>query len=275
MIRFATFGTHKMAQSHMLDAQNRLFETQMQISSGKVSRSYAGVAIDSRRLVNLENAVTGVQGYIKNIDVTESRLQLMENAVVGAFDVASRFRDLLVNALNIDNASLLTLRQRAEDMLQELAGTLNVKQNNRFLFSGSRIDSAPIDMSVLLATTLPLVDAAEFTGAATASGTGITGLTGISRVRDVDRAVAGGHVLEEIVEPDLGVGIRDGRVVQAGGDVNAEGDGRAGGGVGQGHGTRRRVGAQVDPGRDEVAVARTQRQRRVGGGARGLERVIV
>ena len=190
MIRFATFATHKLAQSQMLGAQNRLFETQMQISSGKVSRNYAGVAIDSRRLVNLENAVTEVNGFIKNIDVTESRLQLMENAVVGAFDVASRIRDLLINALNVDNASILTLNQRAEDMLQELTGALNIKQDNRFLFSGSRIDSQPIDMSVLLATSLPLVDAAEFTGASTASGTGITGVTGISRVR-VDTGTTG------------------------------------------------------------------------------------
>ena len=88
MIRFATFSTHKMAQSQMLDAQSRLFDSQMQISSGKVSRNYAGIAIESRRLVNLENAVTGVNGFIRIIDVTESRLQLMENAVVGAFDLA-------------------------------------------------------------------------------------------------------------------------------------------------------------------------------------------
>ena len=183
MIRFATFGTHKMAQSQMLDAQSRLFESQMQISSGKVSRNYAGVAIDSRRLVNLENSVTEVNGFIKNIDVTESRLQLMENSVVGAFDVAVRFRDLLVNALNADNASLLTLNQRAEDMLQELTAAINIKYDNRFLFSGARIDTAPIDISVLLATSVPLVDAAEFTDAATDSDTGITGLTGISGVQ--------------------------------------------------------------------------------------------
>ncbi len=183
MIRFATFSTHQMALSQMMDTQNRLFSSQMQISSGKVSRNYAGIAIESRRLVNLENAVTGVNGFIRIIDVTESRLQLMENAVVGTFDLASQFRDLLVNALNIDNASLLTLNQRAEDMLQELTGALNVQQDNRFLFSGSRIDTAPIDVSVLLATSVPLVNAVEFTGAATDSGTGITGLTGISGVQ--------------------------------------------------------------------------------------------
>ncbi len=190
MIRFATLATHRLNQSQMLDAQGRLFETQMQISSGKVSRDYGGVAIDARRLVNLENAVTEVAGFTRNIEVTEGRLQLMESSIAGAFDVASRFRELLVNALNLDNASLLTLNQRAEDMLQELAGAINIKQDNRFLFSGSRIDTPPIDMSVLLGPNVPLVDAAEFTGAATTSTTGITGLTGISRVQ-VDSGATG------------------------------------------------------------------------------------
>ena len=190
MIRFATLATHRLNQSQMLDAQSRLFETQMQISSGKVSRGYAGVAIDARRLVNLENAVTEVAGFTRNIEVTQGRLRLMESSIAGAFEVASRFRELLVNALNVDNASLLTLNQRAEDMLQELAGAINIKQDNRFLFSGSRIDIPPIDMSVLLSPTVPLVDAAEFTGAATASTTGITGLTGISRVQ-VDSGTTG------------------------------------------------------------------------------------
>ena len=190
MIRFATLSAHKLNQSQMLDAQSRLFETQMQISSGKVSRNYGGVAIDARRLVNLENAVTEVAGFTRNIEVTEGRLQLMESSIAGAFDVASRFRDLLVNALNGDNASLLALNQRAEDMLQELTGAINIRQDNRFLFSGSRINTPPIDMSVLLSPTVPLVDAAEFKGAATTATTGITGLTGISRVR-VDSGTTG------------------------------------------------------------------------------------
>lgn len=190
MIRFSTLGAHKLNQAQSLSAQSRLFETQMQISSGKVSRGYAGVAIDARRLVNLENAVTEVGGFIKNIDVTASRLDLMENSVAGIFDIAVEFRDLLVNALNIENASELSLNQRAEDMLQELTAALNIEQDNRFLFSGSRIGTAPIDISILLATSVPLVDAAEFTGAATTSGTGITGLTGITGVQ-VDSGTTG------------------------------------------------------------------------------------
>lgn len=181
MIRVPTFGVHTLTQSQMLETQSRLIQTQIQVSSGKVSESYSGIAIDSRRLVNLENAVTEAQGFVKNIDVTESRLALMESSISGVFDVAARFRDLLVNALNTENASLITLPQRVEDMLGELANALNVKQDGRFLFSGSIIDTAPVDLDILLSPTLPLVDAAEFSGAATSAGTGITGITEIGR----------------------------------------------------------------------------------------------
>lgn len=190
MIRVPTFGVHTLTQSQMLETQSRLIQTQIQVSSGKVSESYSGIAIDSRRLVNLENAVTEAQGFVKNIDVTESRLALMESSISGVFDVAARFRDLLVNALNTENASLITLPQRVEDMLGELANALNVKQDGRFLFSGSIIDTAPVDLDILLSPTLPLVDAAEFSGAATSAGTGITGITGITRAQ-VDSGATG------------------------------------------------------------------------------------
>jgi flagellar hook-associated protein 3 FlgL len=150
MIRFSTMGVHNLTQSQMLEAQAKLFESQMRISSGKVSRDYGGIATDARRLLNLENAINETSSFIKNIDITASRLALMESSVAGAFDVASQFRDLLVNALNVDNASHMTLNQRAEDMLQGLAAAMNIEHDGRYLFSGSKIDTPPIDMSVLL-----------------------------------------------------------------------------------------------------------------------------
>ncbi|MFQ5774598.1 MAG: flagellin [Kiloniellaceae bacterium] len=183
MPRVPTFAVHQLTLAQTLETQRRLVETQIQVASGKVSRDYVGVAIDARRLVNLEGAVTQVEGFVDNINLIEGRLQVMENNVAGAFDVAARFRELLVNALNFENASVLTLNQRAEDMIVELAGLLNVKRDDRYLFAGARTDTAPIDASILLNPNVPQVDAAEFTGQATTSGTGITGLTGIVSVK--------------------------------------------------------------------------------------------
>ena len=183
MTRVPTFALHQLTLGQSLETQQRLAEAQIQVATGKVSQDYLGVALDSRRLVSMETSLGETQGFVDNIDLTESRLAQMENSVASAFDVASNFKTLLINALNQDNASLLSLPQRSTDSILELGGLLNAKQGDRHLFAGARIDQEPIDVSVLLATDPPLVKAAEFTGTATITGTGITGLIGISNVR--------------------------------------------------------------------------------------------
>ena len=164
MNRIATFAVQQLSLSQTLETQKKLFDSQIQVSSGKVSPNFLGVASESRRLVNLEGTLTAADGYIKNIDLIERRLATMEAKTAEAFDLASQFRELLVSALNAENASELALNQRASDMIQTLAGMVNVKQDDRYLFAGGRVDTPPIDLSILLATTPPLVDAAEFTG---------------------------------------------------------------------------------------------------------------
>ncbi len=182
MTRISSFAIHQLNLARTLATQTRLFKAQIQISSGQVSQDYTGLALDSRRLVSLKNAQLEAKNYIGNIDVTDRRMQNMETTATGAMDIATRLRVLLVDALNLDNASVMALNLQAESLLREVVGQLNVKQDDRFLFAGSRTDTLPIDLNVLLGNP-PLVDAAEFTGAATTSGTGITGLTGIVSVQ--------------------------------------------------------------------------------------------
>ncbi len=183
MNRIATFAVQQLALSQTLETQRQLVQSQIQVSSGKVSPNFMGVATESRRLVNLEGSLTETKGFNKNIDLVERRLAAMESKVGEAFDLASNFRELLISALNADNASVLALNQRAGDMIQTLASMVNTNQDGRYLFAGARIDTQPIDLDILLAATPPLVNAAEFTGAATTSTTGITSLTGIVSVQ--------------------------------------------------------------------------------------------
>lgn len=183
MTRVATFAIQQLSLSQTLETQKQLVDSQIKVSSGKVSTNFLGVATDARRLVNLEGTITATTGYNKNIDLVERRLAATEAKVSGAFDLASDFRELLVSALSANNASDLGLNQKASDMIETLAGMINVKQDDRYLFAGAQTDTQPIDLSNLLATTPPLVNAAEFTGAATTTTTGITSLTGIVSVQ--------------------------------------------------------------------------------------------
>lgn len=183
MTRVATFAIQQLSLSQTLETQRQLVDSHIQVTSGKVSTNFLGVATDARRLVNLEGALTATTGYNKNIDLVERRLATMEAKVSEAFDLASDFRELMVSALSANNASELALNQQASDMIDTLASLVNIKQDDRYLFAGSRIDTEPIDLSILLATNPPLVNTVEFADAATTSTTGITSLTGIVSVQ--------------------------------------------------------------------------------------------
>ena len=190
MNRIATLAIHQLNLSQTLDIQRRLVDTQIQVSSGKVSPNYAGIATEARRLVNLEGAITQTAGFNANITQIDSRLQTMESRIASTFDLATEFRALLVGSLNLENAALLSVNQRAGDFMETLAGLVNTKVDDRFIFAGGRTDTQPIDLATLLAATPPLVNAAEFTGGATTSTTGITSLTGIVSVQ-VDTGTSG------------------------------------------------------------------------------------
>lgn len=148
MIRVATFATHQLSLAQQMRNQAEWETANIQASTNQKSRDYAGIAVDSRRLITLENLYQTTGGYNANIDITDHRLQGMETSVSALFDVASKFRTLLVEALNANNAQSAALNQNAAVMLDQAVSLLNLKQDDRYLFAGSAIDTAPVDTSV-------------------------------------------------------------------------------------------------------------------------------
>ena len=147
MFRVSTFASHQLNLSQTMQTQARLQNGQIQVSSGKTSADYAGLASESQSLISLENNHELLGSFMSNIDVTDRRLQGMETNVAGIFDVASEFRVLLISALNANNAAMIALNENAQLMLDEVVGMLNFQQDDRFLFSGSMIETTPVDVS--------------------------------------------------------------------------------------------------------------------------------
>jgi len=80
----------------------------------------------------------------------------MESNVAQVFDAASQFKTLLVNALNANNSADLSMPVQTQALMDQVAALLNVSQDGRYLFSGSRTDTAPVDLSALpIAFTIP------------------------------------------------------------------------------------------------------------------------
>ncbi len=147
MFRVATFAAHRLSLAHSLQTQARLQQAHVQISSGKKSQDYAGISTESRRLVNLEGARARAQGFMQSIERTDRRLQSMETAASGLFEVASRARVLLIGALNANNSANGELPTQFAQLRELAASHLNTQLDGRYFFAGSRTDVAPVDLS--------------------------------------------------------------------------------------------------------------------------------
>lgn len=183
MTRVATFAMQQLTLSHTTAAQSRNQDLQIQTSSGKASRDYAGVAADSRQLLDFETIRQQALRFSANIDTVDRRLVAMESATSQVFDLASNYRGTLLTATSANNAENLVLQQQTRDLLEQVAGLLNSDQDGRFLFAGGRTDTRPVDIDALLNPQTQFVDTVEFTGAATTAGTGHKSITGLVSVR--------------------------------------------------------------------------------------------
>lgn len=146
MIRTSTFALHEHQLFNANRTQTRMQDTTVQISSGKKSQDYAGIADQSRRLVSLENSRARSENYLKQIDIIDSRLQTMETSISQLQDIASNLKTLLVNATSGDNADDLALADNGQALLDQFAGLLNVQEDGRYLFAGGKSDTKPVSL---------------------------------------------------------------------------------------------------------------------------------
>ena len=165
MTRIASFAQFQLTLGQTLNTQRQTLNTSIQVSSGQVSRNYVGIAPDAQRLLNLETAHARATQFTANNKQIDRRLETMETNIAQIFDAVSRFRTLLVNAVNVDNGQDMAIANEAANFKQEVANLLNVQQDGRYLFAGSRTDTEPVDLTgwtpPVLPLTPPLVQYAE------------------------------------------------------------------------------------------------------------------
>ena len=159
MTRVTNFAQHQRNLAHILDAQKRLNDGQLQVSSGKKAQQYSGVSRDVRRIVNVEASHVRTTQFMANNKLVDERLQTMETSVSQVFELVTQYKTLIINALNADNSSDLAMPIQTQAMLDELTALLNLEQDGRYLFSGSRTDTRPVDQTGLPAGyTIPTSD---------------------------------------------------------------------------------------------------------------------
>ena len=164
MTRVTQLAQQAQTLSNILDAQKRIYDSQIQISSGFKSQTFTGISVNASRLVSLESLQTRFEQLEKNNTIIESRLQRMDQSVSTIFDAMTELRHLVIQRNNSASGNAVPLTAVAQNLLDVVAGQLNAKQNGRLLFSGTLTKTAPVIIPVPDPTVFGTPDATYYQG---------------------------------------------------------------------------------------------------------------
>ncbi len=144
----STLTQNEYLRSRILELQNRLIETQAQVSSGKKSQTYSGLGFDAPTSVNLNNAKATAETYLKTISTTKMRTATIAQVLDRITSIASEMRASALQSMTPGGLPTPTgsaaIKAQASARLKEVVSLLNTQIDGVYLFGGRATNAAPM-----------------------------------------------------------------------------------------------------------------------------------
>lgn len=146
-MRVATFAQQNFFLQEMQTLQSRISDRNIEVTSNKRAQRFSGIHVDAKQLISIEATHARLNQFVANNRTVDQRLQEMETATGSLVDIAAEMRTSLLQAINLDNANQMGLDTQAQALLDQVASLLNTEFNGRFLYSGTKTDTRPINFN--------------------------------------------------------------------------------------------------------------------------------
>lgn len=165
--RVSSAGLSDIMLRSAMALQARMAEKQVASASGLVTTTYGGLGATAGTVLSLQAVMTRTQAWSGNTQVAVDRSQAMYSALGSMIDQLSSLRSTL-SAARSDVSASVDYNGIGEGVLDDLAQQMNLQMDGRYLFSGSRTDTAPVDTTALSVPTVPsTADTTYFQGDST------------------------------------------------------------------------------------------------------------
>lgn len=147
MTRVSTGEGWNSALLNLMNAQQRQFDAQNRVSSEKVATDLKGYGRSSETLTAFKSAQARLNGFVANGEAVASRLTSQDLGLTSLADSADGARQAINDALASGRGDALMVD--LEGRFQAAMDALNAKHEGRFLFSGGRTDTKPVNADTL------------------------------------------------------------------------------------------------------------------------------
>lgn len=153
--RVASFSSTSSLINSNMRIQSNLADTQTQLSTGLKSTSFEGISRDTQKLLSLESSTTAMTNYNVNGNVANSYINIMYSSLQSMVDLSNNFMTTLTAAQGGSQVDPQVTKDQAQLLANEFQGLLNTSSAGRYLFGGSKIDVAPVNLAATPAQTSP------------------------------------------------------------------------------------------------------------------------
>lgn len=150
--RVSSFGLNNLMLQSALTTQSRLAEKQMASASGLVTDTYANLSGQAGRIISLEESLARTSTWSSNTQTALDRTNAMYDAVGRIIDELTSLRSSSATA---DTSGATDYASVGTDALEDLTALMNLQMDGRYLFAGSRSDTAPVDSAALAIPSIP------------------------------------------------------------------------------------------------------------------------
>ena len=143
--RVTNLSSSRLINSLILKSQDRINEQQIRLTTQQKSQDYLGIGDDASRLLTVESSLRRIDQFVKNNAFIDMRMETMLNSMDAVGDILTEVRTLVRDVLEDGELGGIDKNDFTEIKMDQLEGFLNVKMNGRFLFSGTKTDTQPVN----------------------------------------------------------------------------------------------------------------------------------
>lgn len=147
MTRVSTYGNFQSALLDLMTARAQGAELQKQVATRKIATDLTGFGRQAETLTALKSTQARLQGFIDTGETVAARLAAQDLAFDRIAEGVQGARQAIAEALAAGRTEGLMTELQAQ--FQMALGGLNTRHQGRYLFSGARVEEAPVTVSIL------------------------------------------------------------------------------------------------------------------------------
>ena len=147
MTRVTDFNQHATMISHLMRSAEEQSKTEEMIASGKKVNSFADIPGDTGVLLSARRVEANLHQYTRTSNEILNRLGLQDIQMREMEAASDDVRQLVTQT--IGTGSSLNFHEELEGIFQRLVSLLNSSVDGKYVYSGTRSDTPPVNISTL------------------------------------------------------------------------------------------------------------------------------